>query len=376
MTTYYDILGVSSDATKDEIKKSYRKLAIKHHPDKNKGNNDAEKQFKKISQAYEVLSNEKKRQMYDQYGEEGASAGGMHGGFSSMDDALHTFMNAFGGQGGGGSVFESLFGFDQGHQNAPAKGASKQVTLSLTFLEAAQGVQKELLVTNQVNCSQCHGTGANTPQDLKTCPTCRGAGQVQQSRGFFTMASTCPQCRGSGRIISKVCNTCHGACNTKQKQKISVHIPAGIEGGMRIKLAGKGDSGANDGPNGDLYVNISVQDHKLFGRHGDDIVMEVPLSLSDATLGCKKEIPTLLSGLKMLTIPPSTQHGAIFRIKHEGFPNVHGHGSGDLLITAHIEIPTNLSSKQLELLNEFKKTEVEKNYNRKKSFFTKIKELF
>lgn len=375
MTNYYDVLGVSSDATKEEIKKSYRKLAVKYHPDKNKGNDEAEAQFKKISQAYEVLSDESKRQMYDQYGEEAVNGGGMHGGFSSMDDALHTFMNAF-GQGGGGSIFDSLFGFDQGQPDAPTKGASKQISLSLTFLEAAKGIQKELVITNQVNCSHCNGTGANSPQDIKVCPTCRGSGQVQQSRGFFTMASTCPHCRGSGKIITKVCSHCHGACTTKQKQKISVRIPAGVEDGMRIKLSGKGDAGTNRGPNGDLYVNINVQQHDIFNRNGDDVIMNLPLSLSDAALGCKKEIPTLLSGAKNLTIPSSTQHGHLFRLKGEGFPNVHGHGTGDLLIQACVEVPSNLSSEQKSLLEEFRKTETGKNYQTKKSFFNKIKDLF
>ncbi len=383
MTDFYQTLGVTREASQEEIKKAYRKLAVKYHPDKNTGNPEAEKKFKEVSEAYEVLSDESKRKMYDQYGADafraGAGSSGFGaGGFSSMDEALRTFMGAFGGR-GGDSIFESFFGggFEsQGRSNYAQQGASKKVSITITFAEAARGVEKEIIVTNYMNCSTCNGKGAESNSDIQNCSTCRGSGQVHHNRGFFSMSSTCPDCHGAGQVIKKPCSSCQGSGKTKEKQKVKVPIPAGVDNGMRLKMSGYGDAGENGGPNGDLYVFINVKEDEIFIREGDDVVIEIPLSFAEAALGCKKEIPTPLSGTYRIAIPEGTQSGKILRVRGEGMPNVHGQGRGDLLVKISVETPINLTEKQKRLLEEFSKLEEPKNSPRKKTFFEKIKALF
>ena len=342
MTDYYQTLGLTKDASQDEIKKAYRKLAIKYHPDKNAGDEKAEANFKEISEAYEVLSDEKKRQMYDQYGSDalkgagmGSSGGGA--GFSSMEEALRTFMGAFGGaQQGGDTMFDSFFGQDQGggQQHVYAtQGVSKKAQISINFEDAAQGIEKEIAITTHIECSQCHGNGARSPQDIKNCSTCHGTGHLHQTRGFFSMSSTCPHCHGSGKVIAVPCNECHGVGKVKKKQRVKVPIPAGIDDGMRLKMSGYGDAGEGGGPPGDLYVYIRVKPHEVFSREGDDLLMNLPISFADACLGCKKDLPRLLAKKPLrLTIPSGTQTGKVLRVKGEGLSNVHGHGKGDFLI--------------------------------------------
>lgn len=376
MTDYYKTLGIAKGASKDEIKKAYRKLAIKYHPDKNQGNAEAEKQFKEVSEAYEVLSDDQKRQMYDQYGSsafQGGAPGGMGGGggaggFSSMEEALRTFMGAFGGS--GGSSFESFFGGDGGFAQ---QGASKKTTVTISFEEAAKGVSKELSITSAIECDSCRGSGAKTPSDITHCSTCGGHGQVHQSRGFFSMTTTCPSCHGSGKVITNPCQKCHGSGRERKKQNVKVPIPAGVDDGMRLKMSGYGDAGEGGGPSGDLYVFIHVQPHAFFERSGDDIVLELPITFSEAALGAKKEIPTPLSGTARLTISSGTQSGKVLRVKGEGFPNVHGHGKGDLLVEVSVETPVSLSAEQKQLLETFASLETSKNSPRKKGFFDKIK---
>jgi len=384
MSDYYQVLGLSKGATKEEIKKAYRKLAVKYHPDKNPDNSDAEKKFKEISEAYEVLSDEKKRQMYDQYGPD-AFKGGMGGptgaqGFSSMEDALRTFMGAFGGGGGGGeSIFDSIFGFEgQGGQggNYPRQGMSKKASITISFEEAARGIDKELSISIHASCKACNGSGAKSESDIRTCPTCAGAGQIHQTRGFFSMSTTCPQCHGAGKMITNPCGTCHGTGKEKRKERVSIHIPAGIDDGMRIKMGGYGDAGENGGPPGDLFVYVRVQAHEFFERDGDDLHIQVPISFSEAALGAKKEIPTLTGKTCKVSVPEGTQSGKVLRIRSEGMPNVHGHGKGDLLVHISIETPVNLSSEQKKLLEEFHKLENPKNSPKKKSFFEKLKVFF
>lgn len=383
---YYETLGVTKGATEDEIKKAYRKMALKYHPDKNPGDAEAEKKFKEVSEAYEVLSDSKKKEMYDRYGKEGVFAGAQgHGGpgaqgFGSMEDALRTFMDAFGGMGGGGGgIFESLFGemgggraTDQGYAR---QGASKKATIKISFEEAAKGAEKDLAITRYGTCKTCDGKGATSQQAIKKCPTCNGAGQVFQSRGFFSMSSTCPQCHGEGRIISDPCKDCRGAGRVKEKDRVRVHIPAGVDNGMRLKMSGYGDAGEGGGLAGDLYVFITVEPHPVFERQGDDILLELPIGFGDAALGAKKEIPTLFAKC-LITIPEGTQHGKIFRVKGEGFPNVHGKGKGDLLVKMNVETPTHLTPKQKEILKEFGKTEGIDNHPKKKNFLDKIKSFF
>ncbi len=379
MTDYYNTLGVTKDATKEEIKKAYRKMALKYHPDKNPGDPSAEKQFKEVSEAYEVLSDENKKHLYDQYGAEGLKGAGMGGmggggGFSSMEEALRTFMGAFGG-GGGGSIFDSFFGFDT-DEPAMQKGTSKKVTLTVSFEEAVKGVDKEIAITNYETCSKCSGSGAKSSRDIKTCPTCQGSGQVFQSRGFFSMSSPCNECRGTGKVITNPCPECRGIGRLKKKQNVKIHIPAGIDNNMRLRMAGYGDAGSGGGPAGDLYVVVQVNPHEAFQRDGDDVYLDLPITFTEAALGCKKEIPTPLGDSSMITIPEGIQNGKILRIRSKGFPNVHGQGRGDLLIRIIVETPVGLSSKQKDLLKTFSELETPANHPGKKTFLDKLKYFF
>jgi len=380
MADYYQVLGLSRNASQDEIKKAYRKLALKYHPDKNSGDAKAESKFKEVSEAYEVLSDTQKRQMYDQYGSEALKNTGMGGGpgFSSMEEALRTFMGAFSGGASGGETIFDFFGQDLGRGRSRAcQGVHKKAQISIGFEEAAKGVEKEIIITNYVECSTCHGNGARSPQDIKNCTVCQGMGQIHQTRGFFSMSSTCPHCHGSGKIISIPCSECHGMGKTKKKQHVKVPIPAGIDDGMRLKMSGYGDAGEGGGPPGDLYVYIRVKSHDIFTREGDDLIITLPISISEAALGCKKDLPCILSKKPVrLTIPSGIQTGKILRVKGEGLKNVHGQGKGDLLINVQVEIPVNLSAKQKELLEQFQKTETFHNSPKRKSFLQKIKVFF
>lgn len=387
MSDFYSVLGVSKDASAAEIKKAYRKLAVKYHPDKNPDDSTAAENFKKISEAYETLSDDNKRQIYNQYGEEGLKGGmgGMGGaqGFSSMEEALRTFMGAFGSGGGGGgasgSMFDNIFGFEQqrgGAQGAgsyPTQGASKKLALTIDFEDAANGITKEAIINRNISCSKCSGSGAEKKSDIKTCSTCNGAGQVQQTRGFFSMTSTCPTCHGSGSMIAKACSKCHGNGKEKKKENVKIQIPAGIDSGMRLKMGGFGDDGENGGPAGDLYIYITVKQHEVFKREGDDIYVDLPISITDAALGTKKEIPTLQKETFLLTIPEGSASGKVLRIKGKGFRNVHGSGIGDLLVRLQLETPINLNSKQKKLLEEFGDSLNVQNSPNTKSFFEKLK---
>ncbi|MBA3957776.1 MAG: molecular chaperone DnaJ [Parachlamydiaceae bacterium] len=380
---YYDLLKVPRTATADEIKKAYRKKALKYHPDKNPGDPDAEKRFKDISEAYEVLGDEKKRQTYDRYGKDafaGGAAGPQHsGGFSSMEEALRTFMGAFGGGGmGGGDAFESYFGGGGGGGNAKThrQGASKRVNLTISFEEAAKGVDKELAITNYVTCSTCQGRGAASSQGVKKCTRCKGAGQVYEQRGFFSMSMACPDCHGEGQVISDPCTACRGQGVVKEKQHVKVHIPAGIDSGMRLKMSGYGDAGMGGGPAGDLYVFVTVEPHEVFEREGNDILLDLPITFTEAALGSKKEVPSLFSNGSRITIPEGTQNGKVFRVRGEGFPNVHGQGKGDLLVRIFVETPTKLTDQQKQLLQEFSNSASLSNQPKQQGFLDKIKGLF
>lgn len=383
MADYYETLEVARDASIDDIKKAYRKKALKFHPDKNPGDAEAEKRFKEISEAYEILSDEKKRQVYDRYGSEAFTGGAGHpgaggAGFSSMDEALRTFMHAFGG-GGAENPFESFFGGFGGGGAGPRthrQGASKRVNITVSFEEAAKGVDKELAITNYVSCATCHGKGAASSQGIKKCTRCKGQGQVFEQRGFFSMSMTCPECQGEGQIITDPCKTCRGQGLVKEKQHVKIHIPAGVDTGMRLKMSGYGDAGQDGGPAGDLYVFISVSPHEIFEREGNDILLDLPISFTEAALGCKKEVPSVTGHTCRISIPEGTQNGKVFRVTGEGFPNVHGHGKGDLLVKVFVETPTKLTDQQKKLLEEFSKLESPSNLPKRKSFLDKIKGLF
>ena len=384
MTDYYEILEVSRNATADEIKKSYRKKALQFHPDKNPGDAQAEKRFKEVSEAYEVLSDDQKRQVYDRYGKEGLSgAGGGPGmqGFSSMDEALRTFMGAFGMGGGGESIFDFFGGGGGGDFGGDAgrgvrQGASKRVNITISFEEAARGADKELVISNYVKCTTCDGKGASNPQAVKTCTRCSGRGQISEQRGFFNMTTACPTCHGEGKIITDPCKNCRGQGVVKEKQHVKIHIPAGVDSGMRLKMNGYGDAGQNGGPSGDLYVFITVESHDLFDREGNDILLDLPISFTEAALGCKKEVPSLFNHTCRITIPEGTQNGKIFRVKAEGFPNVNGRGKGDLLVRIYVETPTGLNDSQKEMLTKFAETEGVDNLPKRNGFLNKIKGFF
>lgn len=385
MASYYDVLEVPRGATADEIKKAYRKKALQFHPDKNPGDSTAEKKFKEVSEAYEVLSDEKKRQIYDRHGKEGlqggmgsGGTGGMHG-FASMDEAMRTFMGAF-GMGGGDSIFEFFggggeFGGREG-RGGMRQGASKRVNITVLFEEAAKGVDKELAITNYVTCGACNGKKTKSPEGVKTCKKCNGRGQTFEQHGFFNMSSACSACQGLGKIVTDPCSNCQGQGVTKEKQHIKVHIPAGVDTGMRLKMGGYGDAGQGGGPPGDLYVFITVEPNDLFERQGNDIILDLPISFTEAALGCKKEVPSLFHNSCRIVVPEGTQNAKTFRVKGEGFPNVHGHGKGDLLVNIYVETPTGLSDRQKQLLQEFSELEVPNNQPKRKTFLDKIKGFF
>lgn len=380
---YYTVLGISKTATPEEIKKAYRKLAVKYHPDKNPGDADAEKRFKEVSEAYEVLSDPQKRESYDRFGKDGpfAGAGSFGGaGMGNMDDALRTFMGAFGGDGG---FFEGLFGglgeaFGMRSESSTSRqGASKKLHVSLSFEEAAKGIEKEFVISGYESCKTCAGSGARTKNGIKTCDRCQGSGQVVQSRGFFSMATRCPECNGEGRIITQPCDACRGQGRIKGKRNVKVPIPAGVDSGMRVRMEGYGDAGMNGGPSGDLYIFIDVQPHPVFERQGDNLILDLPIGFVDAALGLKKEIPTLLKeGVHLLTVPEGIQSGTILKVRGQGFPNVEGRGRGDLLVRVSVETPQHLSDEQKELLRQFASTEKAENFPKKRGFLDKIKSFF
>lgn len=386
MSDYYEILGISRSATQEEIKKAYRKSALKYHPDRNPGDKQAEKKFKEISESYEVLSDEKKRQIYDQYGADALKAGGMggpggHAGFSSMEEALRTFMGAFGGGGGGHaggeSIFDSFFGFEtEGADSGARQGSSKKMNLSISFEEAMKGVEKEVVLNNYISCESCDGSGAASAKGIKKCSRCQGSGQIHQSRGFFSMTSVCPQCYGKGKMITDPCKDCHGDGRVKKKQHVKIKVPPGVDTSMRLRMSGYGDAGEGGGPAGDLYVFISVDPHPVFKRDGDDILIELPLSFTEAALGCKKDLPTAHGNSCRINVPEGTQSGKVLRVKNEGSFNVHGKGRGDMLVEVIVETPVHLSEKQKDLLKQFSELEKEQNSPRKRSFFDKIKGFF
>lgn len=385
---YYATLGIAKTATPEEIKKAYRKKALEWHPDRNQGNPKAEEQFKAVSEAYEVLSDENRRRIYDQYGEDGLRGAGMGGaggfpggggGFSSMEEALRTFMGAFGGgaRGAGGeSIFDFFGGGFEEEPSGARKGTSKKATVRISFQEAARGTEKELAITNYVTCNTCGGLGAKSKAGIKTCSTCQGKGQIYQSRGFFSMSSACPHCSGTGQIIADPCKTCSGAGRIKDKQRIKVRIPAGVDNGMRLKMTGYGDAGEANGPPGDLFVYIEVDSHEAFTREGDDVYLDLPLTFTEAALGTKKEVPTPLGEQARIQIPEGTQSGKLLRVSGKGFPNVHNQGHGDLLIRISVETPVRLTDKQKELLRSFEALETPNNHPRKKTFLERLKVFF
>ena len=355
---YYDALGVSRTADKDEIKKAYRKMAVKYHPDKNPGDTTAEEKFKEATEAYEVLSDETKRQQYDQFGHAafgpGRGAGGAAaGGFGGVDleEALRTFMGAFGG-GGGGSIFEDFFGGGGGGRSRGSnRGSDLRFDLEIDFEESVFGSRRDLSFNVNVECDTCGGSGAAPGSKMEVCPTCKGTGQVITSNGLFHMRQTCPDCGGTGRKISKPCPDCRGTGRKKGKRSITVRIPEGVETGSRLRVSGKGEGGTNGGPPGDLYVILHVKPHVLFERHDLDLLVEVPVPLHTAVLGGEVSVPTL-EGASRIKIPAGTQSGKMLRLKNKGVKDPRGVGHGDLHVRAKVETPTRLNGKLKKWFNQ------------------------
>ena len=379
---YYEVLGVDRKASDEEIKKAYRKLAIKFHPDKNPGDKAAEESFKELGEAYEVLSDAKKRATYDQMGHAafdprsrmpGAGAG--RGGGGGFHDPFEIFREVFGNAGGGGSgIFGDLFG-ERNDPTGPQRGSDLRYDLEISFKEAVLGCEKEISLFKPENCEGCRGSGAAPGSNTKACATCGGRGQVLRSRGIFSIAQTCPRCEGAGRVVEKPCGQCRGAGRVEKTSKIKLKIPAGVDTGARLRSSGNGEAGLRGGPSGDLYVVLHVKEHDLFRRDGDDLLCELPASFVQMTLGAEIEVPTL-TGSANIKIPPGTQNGTVFRLKSKGVRNVQGYGVGDLLVKMTVEVPTSLNSAQRAKLQEFAGLCDASVNPHHKSFFEKAKDLF
>ena len=366
---YYELLDVPRDASDRDIKKAYRRLAMKYHPDRNPDDKDAELKFKEINEAYEVLSDAQKKAAYDQFGHAGVNGqGGMGGG---------------GFEGGFGDIFGDVFGdiFGGGggsrRRSSVRRGADLRYNLDLSLEEAVRGCEKTLKVPTYVSCETCDGSGAKPGTSAKTCGTCGGAGQVRMQQGFFAVQQTCPSCRGEGKVISDPCGTCHGQGRTQKTKTLQVKIPAGVDTGDRIRLGGEGEAGAHGGPAGDLYVQVSVKDHPIFERDGAHLYCEVPISIVDAALGGELDVPTL-DGRVKLKIPAETQTGKMFRLRGKGIKPVRGGSLGDLMVKVVVETPVSLTARQKELLQEFQ-TETEQHQKhgpKKHGFFDTVKKFF
>ena len=374
---YYDVLGVGKSADATEIKKAYRKLAMKYHPDKNPGDKEAEERFKEINEAYEVLSDETKRRNYDQFGHEGVNgqgfggAGGFGGqGFGGFDDI---FGDIFGDMFGGG------FGGGRQRRRGPERGADIKQRVNISFEEAAFGKKVQVKINRSEECEECNGSGAKPGTSKKTCPTCNGSGQVQsvQRTPFGNIASTrtCSTCNGEGEVIDSPCTKCHGKGSIRKTKTIEVDIPAGIDEGQMIKLGGQGELGSRGGPRGDLYIEVNVNAHPLFTREGYDVYLEMPITFAQATLGDKIQVPTL-DGKVEYEIPEGTQTGTVFRLKGKGIPKLRSNVRGDQYVKVTVEIPKKLNDKQKELVREFAKECGQEVHQRQKTLSDKIDNFF
>jgi molecular chaperone DnaJ len=351
---YYHVLGVDRGAGAEEIKKAYRKLALQHHPDRNRDNPEAEERFKEASEAYSVLGNSEKRQIYDQYGAEGLRAGGGSD-FGFFSDSIFSDF---------GDILGDMFGFGGGgaggrQRRGPRQGSDLGLEIALTLEETFLGVEKEVAVERERNCSACDGSGSAAGPDAETCRKCGGNGNVRVNQGFFSMATTCPACRGQGKIVSHPCPKCHGHGRERESRKIKVTFPAGIDEGNRLRVSGEGEGGRQGGSPGDLYIVVRVKPDKRFQRHGQDLLLQLPISFSQAALGDQVTIQTF-EGTEKIKIPPATQNGQILKIKNQGFHQVNRWSRGDLLVQVHVRTPRNLSRQEAELFKQLRELEAGK----------------
>ena len=371
---YYEVLGVAKGASEDEIKKAYRQMAKKYHPDLNPGDKEAEARFKEVNEAYEVLSDSQKKARYDQYGHAGVDpnfgAGGYQGyGFDGMDIDLGDIFSSF--FGGGGAR--------RSNPNAPRRGSDVSASVVISFEEAARGCKKQVDVRLVDTCSDCRGSGAAKGSAPKPCPACNGTGQERRQQrtpfGVIQTQSVCARCRGKGKIIDKPCSTCSGTGQVRRPSSVGINIPAGIADGQVITIRGKGNAGTNGGPAGDLEIQVAVRPHPVFEREGYDVHCELPLTFAQMALGAEVQVPTL-DGNVPYTVREGTQPGETFRLKGKGFPYINGRGRGDEVVRVTVEVPKNLTSEQKKLLHAFEESLGDKNYQKRRSFFDKLRDAF
>ena len=366
---YYEVLGISKDATDAEIKSAYRKKAKECHPDLHQHDKTAEERFTELNEANEVLSDPDKRARYDQFGFNDPQSGA--GGFD---------FNGFGGFGGGGgfeNIFDTFFGGGMGgsKRNGPVQGNDLQHRITISFEESAFGCEKVVNFFREENCEKCNGSGAKPGTQPQTCPDCKGTGQVRSGSGFMVSVRTCPTCRGEGKIVKDKCSACSGSGHVRKKRTLTIRIPAGIQDGNTLRTRGEGEPGVRGGPAGDLYVTVSVQKHKLFRRDGNNMVLDMPIRMTQAVLGAEIDVPTLTKPVKQ-RIPEGTQHGTEFRIKGQGFPSLRNGSKGDLIVRVLIDIPRRLNDKQKELLRQLDNSMTGKEYEAHKTFLDKLRGLF
>ncbi|MEI6072268.1 MAG: molecular chaperone DnaJ [Verrucomicrobiae bacterium] len=371
---YYEILEVDRSAAEDVLKRSYRRLAVKYHPDKNPGDHEAEGQFKELGEAYDVLMDPQKRAAYDRYGHAAFQHGGM-GAAGGFHDPFDLFREVFGAGGGSGGIFDHFFGGGGGGETGRPRGSDLRYDMQITLEEAAFGAEKEIEIRKLDACETCGGSGAQKGSKAVTCPTCRGRGQVVASRGFFQVAQTCPQCHGSGQIIEKPCRSCRGEGRAEKTSRVKIKIPPGIDSDSRLRSTGGGEAGLRGGPAGDLYVVIHVKEHAVFVRDGMDLHCELPLPFTTAALGGEIRVPTL-DGAVNLKIPAGTQGGAVFRIRSQGMPALQSVSRGDILTRVQVEVPTRLDHDQRDALEKFAGLCGADNSPIHKGFYERLKDLF